>query len=219
MTTCTLTRSLPSGTQLRWLTFDRPPEGYREPGQFVQVEIGGGKAYFAIASAPGRPLELLVKEDGDAALALAGLQVGDTIEVSSAMGEGFGASATHPRHLVCLVNGSALSAVRPVIEQEVQAGLVRPVSLLLGVLTPDRQPFADDLARWAREGVAVHVVVDPAHEGWSGLIGFVQLAAQELGLVRDDVAVVACGVPPMQDHAAELYREAGLDPSFFLTNF
>lgn len=214
-----LTRSLPSGTQLRWLTFDRAPEGYTEPGQFVAIELDGSKSYFAIASAPGQPLELLVKEDGHAGMALAGLQVGETIHASEAMGGGFGASETHPRPLICLVNGSALSAVRPVIERELGGGLTRPVTLLLGVLSPDRQPFSEDLARWAQAGVDVHVVVDAALPGWSGLVGFVQIAAQELGLVRDDVAVVACGVPPMQDHAAALYQQAGLDPKFFLTNY
>jgi len=218
-TTHTLTASVPSGTDLRWLTFDRAPGGYHTPGQFVTLEMGEHKAFFAIASSPGQPLELLVKEDGDAALAVTALQPGDTVAISDAMGQGFGADKTRPRPLVCLVNGSALAAVRPVIQAEVDAGLPRPVTLLLGVLSPDRQPFADDLARWAQAGVDVQVVVDAAHEGWSGAVGFVQNIARDLDLVRDDVAVVLCGVPAMQAHASELYQQAGLDPAYVLTNY
>ena len=219
MPTYTLRRSLPSGTQLRWLTFDEAPGGHTEPGQFVSADLGGSSSYFAIASSPGEPLELLIKEEGDAALALTALKPGDTLEASDALGDGFGAAATRPRPLVCLVNGSALAAVRPVIAAELAAGLPRPVHLLLGVLDPARQPFVDDLAAWAEAGVDVQVVIDRPSDGWTGPVGFVQLLAQQAGLVRDDVAVVLCGVPPMQAHATELYETAGLDPAFILTNY
>lgn len=219
MPTCTVTRSEPSGTDLRWLTFDRAPGGHTEPGQFVAAEVAGESSYFAIASSPGDPLELLVKADGDVGTTVAALRPGDTLTVSDAIGEGFHAAATRPRPLICLVNGSALAAVRPVIQSELAAGLPRPVTLLLGVLSPDRVPFADDLRRWAAAGVAVEVVLDAAHEDWQGAVGFVQTIAQAQGLLRDDVAVVACGVPAMQEHAAALYADAGLDAAYFLTNF
>lgn len=215
----TVIRNEPSGTDLRWLSFDRVPSEHTEPGQFISAKVGEADAYFAIASSPGQPLELLIKASGEVGVQVAALQPGQVLEGSGAIGKGFRAAATRPRPLVCLVNGSALAAVRPVLEAECAAGLPRPVTLLLGVLSADRVPFADDLARWADQGVDVDIVLDKAAAGWTGSVGFVQLVAEARGLMRDDVAVVCCGVPPMQKHAASMYAEAGLDSAFFLTNF
>lgn len=219
MPSYTLMHNLPSGTISRWLAFDRAPDDHAEPGQFVAVSLDGDQAYYAIASSPGEPLELLIKVEGEVAEKLAALEPGATIEATDALGAGFGAAATRPRPLVCLVNGSAIAAVRPVIEAELNAGLPRPVSLFLGVLAPDRTAFADDLARWSERGVDITVVVHSEAEGWEGEVGFVQHAAERGGKVRDDVVVILCGVKPMMDDARELYVAAGLDPAFLLTNY
>src|SRR5690606_19786240 len=123
----TVARNEPAGTQLRWLTFREVPAGYTAPGQYLLVEQGEGEpAMFAIASSPGEPLELLVKEQGDTALALAASAPGVAVAASEVLGGGFGV-ADDGRTLIALVNGSGISALRPVIRREVSRGLPRPV--------------------------------------------------------------------------------------------
>ena len=219
MATYTVVSNRPAGTQLRLLTFDLAPDNYDEPGQFVAATIGGAKAFFANASSPGQPLQLLIKRSGDTAEAVCALTPGQVLEASDAMGKGFGAAATRPRHLVCLVNGSAISAVRPVVERELADGLPRPVSFLYGVMSPEHRSFVEDLRRWAELGVEVIEVVDQPVDSWDGAVGYVQDHASERGLVRRDVAVVLCGVPPMVEAATSTYQAAGLEPEWLLKNY
>lgn len=215
----TLRANVSSGAQLRWLCFEEVPERYSEPGQFVTAHVHGHQAHFAIASMPGEPLELLVKDAGDAGRALCASPIGARFDIAGPAGKGFLAAATRPLPLVCLVNGSALSAVRPVIETEVRAGLPRSVILLLGVLTENHIPFSSDIARWRDAGVEIHIVLDQPTEGWTGHTGYVQDVAVQRGLVTKTTAVVACGFPAMQKQAASVYAEAGHDPAHFLTNY
>lgn len=216
----TLTANEPSGTGLRHLVFDRPLDGFTRPGQFVTVHVQGHKpAYFAIASVPGAPLELLVKVQGDAAEALAAMVPGDAVEISEPIGNGFPIPADDDQPLVLLAAGSGLSAVRSVIEAEVAAGLPRPVTLFYGVYTPAHRAFVDRLAAWEAAGVDVRLVYSDPVPGWTGATGFVQGAAAEAGFVRGDVTVVLCGFPQMVAEAKAAWLEAGADPERVLVNF
>lgn len=219
MATYTLARSVAAGTHLRWLTFAEAPPGHSRPGQFVAATMGERQGYFAIASDPGEPLELLIKAEGDPASAIAALPEGATLEGSEAMGSGFPMERGGDRPLVCLINGSAMSAARPVIRAELDRGLPRPVHLILGVLSPLHIPFGREMRLWAEAGVDVTIVVDQPADEWTGPVGYVQDVAEGKGLVRDDVAVLLCGVPPMQDAAVEQYAKVGLDPELILMNY
>ncbi len=221
MPTATLTEVLPDGIGLFRLRFAHVPEGYAVAGQFVTAGVGDGKpSFFALASSPGQPVELLVKRQGEMAERLCALQPGATVEMSDAMGKGFDLSATEGRELVVLVNGSGISAARPVIQAEVARGLPRPVHLFWGVLSPAHRAFAADLERWANAGVQVTTVVDPACPAtWDGARGWVQDVASERGLIRDDTALVLVGVKPMVEAATALAAQAGMPPECVVTNF
>ena len=207
--------------QLRWITLDWIAEGYTIPGQFITATTGDLKpGFFAIASSPGQPIELLIKNSGETAERLCALQAGDSIEVSEPMGKGFPVEKAEGRDLVFLVNGSGISAVRPVIEAQIKSGLTREIHFLYGVRTPAHRPFLADLEWWGNAGITIHTVCDEAEElGWTGATGFVQDAANALGLVREDVSVVLCGFPAMLDAAKALYAEAGCPEDQVLTNF
>ena len=221
MPNLTLMANEPAGTQLRLLTFRETPENYSTPGQYVTATTGELKpSFFAIASSPGQPLQLLLKVAGDTATALAALEPGAEVTISEAKGNGFPLDAVSGRPLVVLVNGSGISAARPVIDAEVAAGLPRPVHVYYGVLTPDRRSFLADLERWANAGVQVHTVVGtPVGTGWHGQTGFVQEAATADGLCRADVGVVLVGVRPMIEAAKALWTAAGCPPEALLLNF
>lgn len=220
MPSYTLVDNRLSGELLHHLRFQEAPPDYDEPGQFVAAGAPGEPpSYFAIASSPGEPLELLVKRQPGAAGALCELEPGGVLQATSAQGPGFRAATTRPDPLVCLVNGSALSAVRPVLRAEIADGLPRPVHLLYGVLSLRHVAFAHEIDAWAKAGVQVEIVLDTASADHDGPVGFVQDRARALGLIHDQIAVLLCGVPPMVEQAKALYQAAGLDPARMLTNY
>lgn len=223
MSQATVRRNDPAGTDLRLLTLDGPPGAYDTPGQFVTVTVADRRpAFFAVASSPGQPTRLLVKQWGDTAEVLGGLQPGETFEMSDALGKGFAMERVAGRELVVLVNGSGVAAAHPVVEAELARGLPRPVHLYYGVKSPDRRSFLADLERWANAGVTVWTVVSEHladNAGWTGPTGHVQDIAREHGLVRDDVGVVMVGHKAMLEEARLVWEDAGCPPERLLTNF
>jgi NAD(P)H-flavin reductase len=208
------------GLGLFRLRFAEALPGHVAPGQFATVHLPGLKpAYFALANGPGEPVELLVKHHGPTAEALDEVPLGTAVEVSAPIGRGFGLDPDDRRPLVALVNGSGISAVRPVIEAEVAGGLRRPVELFYGVYTPAHRSFVDRLEAWAAAGVGVRVVVSEDVPGWTGLRGFVQHAAARAAWVRDDVTVLLVGYPAMIEEARAAWAAAGAVPERLRTNF
>src|SRR5690606_200043 len=116
------------------------------------------------------------------------------------------------RPLLILATGSGLSAVRPLIEQELRRGLPRPVVLFYGAYTPEHLPYAADLDAWKAAGVDVRLVFSEDVPGWTGSRGFVQHAAAAAGFVRPDVTVVLCGYPQMIEECREMWGEVGVSP-------
>lgn len=215
-------RNEPAAEGLRLLTLDRALPGHVRPGQYLLVHVGHHPpAFFAIASSPGEPVVLLVKAEAEtAAEDMVTMPPGARLILSDAQGPGFPMERVDGLELVVLVNGSGISAVRPVLLAEVAAGLKRPVHLFLGVLSAAHRAFPWDLEAWGNAGVQVHTVIDPrGAEGWYGAVGYVQDAARERGLVRPDVGVVLCGLPIMLEQATAMYEEVGCPPDRLLVNF
>jgi NAD(P)H-flavin reductase len=209
----------PAGTLLRTVELDLLPDDYDRPGQWAKVAIGEIEAPFAIASSPGEPMLLLAKAFGPAGNALCAAVPGTPLRVGPASG-GYAMARVAGLPLVLLASGSGISALRPVVQTEVRAGMPRPVHLLYGVMTPSHRSFLADLERWGNAGVKVHTVVDsPANTGWTGATGYVQDVAEELGLVRPDVGVLVAGVPAMIDAARTKWMAAGLPADRLLVNF
>ena len=136
------------------------------------------------------------------------------------MGKGFPVENTGDRDWVVLLNGSAISAVRPVLNAELVKGLSRNITVFFGVKTPGHRAFLADLEWWANAGIQIHTVCDEGEPaGWYGATGYVQDVANKLGLVQDDVSVILCGYPGMVEAAKALYTEAGCPEDQLLTNF
>ena len=211
----------PCGEQMRWIQLDWTPSEYTRPGQFIKATIGDRKpGFFAIASNPGQPIELLIKNSGEAAEALCAAQAGDMVTVTPPMGNGFPVERSDNREWVVLLNGSAISAVRPVLNAAVASNTDRKITVLYGVKTPAHRAFLADLEWWANAGIEIHTVCDQGDEaGWYGATGFVQDVANTMGLVRDDVSVILCGFPAMIEAAKTLYIAANCPEDQLLTNY
>jgi NAD(P)H-flavin reductase len=209
-----------AGAELRLLTFDRTLEGFTKPGQFVTAHPDDlDKAFFALASCPGQPIQLLVKQGGDTANHLCGLQVDATLAVSDVIGKGFNIPSNIPGPLFVIATGSGISAVRSVIQAEVDQGLTRPLTLIYGVRTVEHCAMTECLATWKEAGVNVHIVLSQGPEAWSGPRGHVQDVVTSLDVIAPDATVVLCGQSGMVKDIQARFTEAGIDAPRILTNF
>lgn len=220
MPTLHVVQNIADGVSLRRISFDATLAGHDHAGQFAKAGPPGLEpAYFALASSPGQPAELLVKTVGATSEALGALGIGAAVTFSEPIGRGFPLDPDDTRELVLLATGSGISGVRSVVRAEIARGLPRAVHLYYGVFTPEHRSFVEDLDAWEAAGVNVHMVYDGGVEGWAGHTGFVQDAAAADGLCRADVTVALCGFPGMVEVAKKLWGEAGAAESQLLTNY
>ena len=110
-------RSL-AGGELLLVSLDVDEEiarAYTTPGQYIEVKAESGNGYFVLASDVGqRPWQLLVKNAGGAADALATSPLGTSFTVVGPLGAGFSVERMRSRHVVVAVVGSALGVARSV---------------------------------------------------------------------------------------------------------
>lgn len=197
---------------LRSLTLDVPPEvaaSYRVPGQYVRVRLPGGEdAPFALASAPGEPLQLLVKRSEGLADSLAALEPGAKLEVGEAMGAGFPLEGSAGKDVLLFATGSGIAPIRAVL-RAILADRERygSVHLFHGVRTEEDLPYRAELERYAAGGVRVHRVISQREGGHYVQERF----RRELPPVRDAVAFL-CGLPGMIHGSTAALRHAGMPP-------
>ncbi len=190
----------PVGGGLSRVTIEVPPEvsrTYLHAGQYVEVAVGASRGYFALASpVGGRAWELLVKSSGGASEALLASSIGDGVDVSDALGTGFGDEAARAEHLAIVAAGSAIAVVPPLLAQ--RSARMGGTHLYVGVRTPADAPLREDLVAWARAGAAVTVCASQGAALAPPELRVVEGRAQS-ALVRDlpqlarPLAVVAAG--------------------------
>ncbi len=132
---------------------------HRRPGQYVLVgptgALAGGQTVvpLAIASAPGRPVELLL---GDEARDLVRPRVGDTLPLSAPAGAGFVLDDARGQELLVFAIGTAASAARALVDGVVaERAAYGRVRLYLGAHTLEEHFYRGDDARWTEAGVEV----------------------------------------------------------------
>lgn len=182
---------------------------YTTPGQYIEVKAESGNGYFVLASDVGRrPWQLLVKNAGGAADALATLPLGSELKVVGPHGAGFSVERMKARHVVVAVVGSALGVARSVLGRRIADGAATATHLFLGIRAPTDLAIPAEVAAWAAEGIEVvlclsrselghHLEVLP---GARRVVGYVQHAlarALESGAVPHGTLVIAAGPDAM----------------------
>lgn len=178
---------------------------YTTPGQYVEVRTASGNGYFVLASdVDTTPWQLLVKNAGGAADALATLALGSELAVEGPLGAGFPVERMKGRHVVVALVGSALGVARAVIDRRIEDGAAGATHLFLGLRTPLDLPIRHEVQAWTERGVPVvlclsggdldhHLDVLPKARRVSGYVQHAVTRALEIGDVPHGSLVVAAG--------------------------
>lgn len=151
---------------LRALVLDAAPlvPRHTTPGQYVKARARDKEGFFALANAPGAPLELLVKRGGAAADALAALEPGATIEITAPMGKGYPIEQHRGHDLLLVAVGSGIAPIRSVVRHVLaDRGRFGAVRVYYGQRRPEDFAYAREEEEWRRQGI--ELVRVPSAEG------------------------------------------------------
>jgi ferredoxin-NADP reductase len=199
------------------LLLERPPQYTFEAGQFTYVFLpdAGEKRAYSIASAPYEAdhLALCVKrvEGGPASTYLYGLQVGDEVDISLALG-GFRFRTPPGTPAVFLCTGTGVAPLRSMIRQLVHQGDRRDLWLFLGSRELPNLPFRHDLELLSVRHRTFRYVpaLSRAPLLWEGDRGWIQEAYLKRFYQPRPHHAYVCGVKRMVDDVRLLLQERGL---------
>ncbi len=191
---------------------------HRAPGQVVKLRHGEAEGYFALASAPGEPAELLVSRGtalGDALVgaAVAGARIGAT----EPFGPGFPLDQALGKDLLLLATGSGIAPIRAVLRHvRAHQGDFGRVAGFYGARAPGEHAYAREVE------AALTLVCSRPPATFVGARGYVQdLAVQrELGGLPPETTVAfLCGSRAMVADARAKLATLGLPAERTFLNF
>lgn len=207
-----------TGVELR---ADAVARAHTHPGQYVVVTVDGeAPGHFAIASAPGHGVELLVKRGGSTADRLAEARAGLNVRVSAPAGPGFPVEKHEQRDLVLVASGAGIAPLHAVL-QHVTAHRRRfgRVSLYYGQRHAHDFAYEAELPRWDAADVRVVRVLSGNDRAWSGARGRVQDAlGADKPKLHGAIAYV-CGMRDMIAATRHVLTDLGVAATDVLTNY
>ena len=177
---------------------------------------------FVLASLPGaEEPELLCKASSEEELRALRTLEGKTVELSGADGHGYPLHRAEGRPLYLFAVGSAIAALRPVVESVLAVrDRYGPVHLFYGAQRPAELAFTEDFPRWQRGLNSLNLVVSrPEGADWHGKVGYVQ---DHLPPSLDDAArlvAFVCGLPEMEQEVFTALEERGVSEDRIFRNY
>ena len=207
---------------LRGLILDGPEvaASHRRPGQYLKLRLGEREGFMALASAPGQPLQLLVKRGPPLADALACVAVGATVDSSLAQGAGFPLDEARGRDLLLFAAGSGIAPLRAGVQAVLgERRAFGRVSLFYGQRTPEEVAYRGEAATWAAGGIELHPVISqPPPGSWSGARGHVQEAFLQSAVPVAEAVAFLCGMKAMVAGVKAALGQRGLPPERLFLN-
>ncbi|MGK0289537.1 MAG: ferredoxin-NADP reductase [bacterium] len=158
-----------SGIDLYHLTFHVPSElsqQFQTAGQYVVLQDGDQKGFFALASKPqGDQFEFLIKKGEGFSGEIIQYQEGKTIECSPVQGNGFQFKDSEQLDLHLFSMGSGIAPFRALILQYLQDEIkAKSITLWQASFTDKHLPFSGEFADWKKGGVTIHECLDQHEE-------------------------------------------------------
>jgi sulfhydrogenase subunit gamma (sulfur reductase) len=172
------------------------------PGQFCEFSIlGKGESPFGIASSPTEPgfLRFTVNRTGSVTNEIHYLREGDSVGIRGPLGNWYPVEKFKGGNVVIIGGGFAFTTLRALIvyllEHRQDYG---DLTVIYGARNPDLFLYKDELAQWQkRDDLTLHLTIDKAVEGWTGMTGFVPTVTKEVAPDTENAWVVVCGPPIM----------------------
>ena len=189
------------------------------PGQFAELSITGkGEAPFGIASSPSEQgmLKFSINKAGLFTTALHNMEEGALVGIRGPLGNYYPVKELEGKNVVIVSGGFAFTTLRSLIIYLLQDD-IRPkykdITVIYGARRPGMLLYREELEAWAkRSDIKLHVTVDAAADGWSGLVGFVPAITKEVAPSADNAAALVCGPPVMIKYTIPVLKELGFSP-------
>lgn len=231
----------PSGKSLLWkIQIDDPKIiiDYTTPGQFLQLRKDDttDPLFLAMCSPPASDdddanvLEFLVKTTPNIPW-LADIKDGETVQVSSVMGEGFAAAAAALQdndksaddgidHILLVGAGSGISPLMAAFRNQGWLDSVTYGSVYYGEWTFDDICFQDELTTEESGINLVPCFSKQERDFTKGLwSGHVQTVMWQRGITNPEKTLACvCGMKDMVDDVRQLLKRAGVKPERIVTN-
>ncbi|MBW8016833.1 MAG: anaerobic sulfite reductase subunit AsrB [Planctomycetes bacterium] len=178
------------------------------PGQFVMVSVAhAGEIPISISGFSSDTFEITVRNTGKVTSRLFEKKIGDKVSIRGPYGEGFPLADFQDQHLLVIAGGTAVAAVKPLIEYSLTSNdcAARKLDLLIGFRSPKHVLFKTELKGWEKNG-GVIVTVDTTEnddEAWAGGIGFVVDFVKYVDDLGPETKVVVIGPPLMMTNTVK----------------
>jgi sulfhydrogenase subunit gamma (sulfur reductase) len=182
-----------------------------KPGQYVVLHTDDGKKVFiVIASPPGTPGELEVLL-GEAAKDKVKPVEGMSIAIEPAAGNGFPIDVAKGNDVLLFATGSAIAAMRPVIEMiRTNRADYGRVTLYIGAHAPEEFAYGSHFDSWARDRIDV---VRAVSKPW------VQDLFDRDPVPLDKAVAFVCGQKDMMEACTTVLVKAGMTAERIRKNY
>jgi sulfhydrogenase subunit gamma (sulfur reductase) len=182
------------------------------PGQFCEFSIlGKGESPFGIASSPTESgfLRFTVNRTGSVTNEIHYLREGDVVGIRGPLGNWYPVEKFKGGNVVVIGGGFAFTTLRSLIVYMLENRQdFKDITVIYGVRNPDLFLYKDELAQWQkRDDLTLHLTIDKAVEGWTGMTGFVPTVTKEVAPGTEDAWVVVCGPPIMIKFTLPVLKE------------
>lgn len=181
-----------------------------KPGRFVMVSLPCvGEAPVSISGFEARGIELTIRNVGQVTSRIFKLNPGDIIHLRGPYGNSFPLEKFKDEPLLIIAGGSALAAVKPIIEHYINghSSMLRRLDVLAGFRSPKHILFREDIERWKKsrmsnKSIDIEITVDSDEEyAWMGSIGFVVNFIKNVKDIGEDTMAIVIGPPLMMKNS------------------
>lgn len=204
-------------------------EAFRyEPGQYIEFILkDGSRRAYSLATCPveGALIELHIRHmpggiftDYVFGVGSSAMKVREILRLEGPLGSFF-LRKDSDKPMIFLASGTGFAPLKAMMEEVIDTGITRPISLYWGGRRP-ADLYMMDLCRSWEEQLPnfkfIPVVSDAQSEdNWQGRTGFVHAAVLEDISDLSGYQVYACGAPIVVSSAREAYAKAGLPAEEF----
>jgi NAD(P)H-flavin reductase len=183
-----------------------------EPGQFNMIYVFGiGEIPISISGGDEGNFHHTVRDIGLTSKALVNLKPGMKVGIRGPYGSAWPLKACDGGDVIVVAGGIGLAPLRPVVQHlENHKSKFNKRILLIGARSPENLIFHEDIERWKKAGIEVHISVDTATPNWDGTVGVITKLFNEIDFDADKAKAIMCGPEIMMRFCASEFEARGL---------